>query len=172
MLGRHAALYHSTTFPNTRCPKSLRDLPPQKLEPVTLCAASPMTFHARVALDGKLEIRTAQEQGPRSFMESREAGLCLVADNPRTPIYMFNHIEYDTNSLATSITGCGSRQNHQTARQLFPGGILCRTSKIAGAATHTCYLATGLTRFTSPRPSGWKTLVNHKFSCYSRVSHQ
>ncbi|MBZ0260727.1 MAG: homoserine O-succinyltransferase [Hyphomicrobiales bacterium] len=33
------------------------------------------------------------------LMESEEAGLCFVADNPHRQLYMFNHIEYDTNSL-------------------------------------------------------------------------
>lgn len=33
------------------------------------------------------------------LMESEEAGLCFVADDPHRQLYMFNHIEYDTNSL-------------------------------------------------------------------------
>jgi homoserine O-succinyltransferase/O-acetyltransferase len=31
--------------------------------------------------------------------ESDEAGLCFIADNPHRQLYMFNHIEYDTNTL-------------------------------------------------------------------------
>src|SRR5258708_6313733 len=38
--------------------------------------------------------------GLEVLMESDEAGLCLVADAPRRALYMFNHIEYDTNSLS------------------------------------------------------------------------
>jgi homoserine O-succinyltransferase len=34
------------------------------------------------------------------LMESDEAGLCLIADKPHHSLYMFNHIEYDTQSLA------------------------------------------------------------------------
>jgi homoserine O-succinyltransferase/O-acetyltransferase len=33
------------------------------------------------------------------LMESDEVGLCLVNDSTKRQIYMFNHIEYDTNSL-------------------------------------------------------------------------
>ncbi|HUQ37839.1 MAG TPA: homoserine O-succinyltransferase [Aestuariivirga sp.] len=38
-------------------------------------------------------------KGLEILMESEEAGLCFVADNPHRQLYMFNHIEYDTNSL-------------------------------------------------------------------------
>ena len=38
-------------------------------------------------------------KGLEVLMESDEAGLCFVADDPHRPLYMFNHIEYDTNSL-------------------------------------------------------------------------
>ena len=33
------------------------------------------------------------------LMESEEASLCFIADNPHRQLYMFNHIEYDTNTL-------------------------------------------------------------------------
>jgi homoserine O-succinyltransferase/O-acetyltransferase len=39
---------------------------------------------------GKLEV----------LMESDEVGLCLINDAPKRSLYMFNHIEYDTTSLA------------------------------------------------------------------------
>jgi homoserine O-succinyltransferase len=39
-------------------------------------------------------------QGLEVLMESDEAGLCLIADAPHRSLYMFNHIEYDTGSLA------------------------------------------------------------------------
>jgi len=38
-------------------------------------------------------------KGLEVLMESEEAGLCFVADEPHRQLYMFNHIEYDTNSL-------------------------------------------------------------------------
>lgn len=34
------------------------------------------------------------------LMESDEAGLCLIDDQPHRTLYMFNHIEYDTTSLS------------------------------------------------------------------------
>ncbi len=38
--------------------------------------------------------------GLEVLMESREAGLCLVDDAIRRTLYMFNHIEYDSSTLA------------------------------------------------------------------------
>ena len=49
------------------------------------------------------EVRIAdlpEDAGLDVLMESDEAGLCLVEDKPRRQLYMFNHIEYDTTSLA------------------------------------------------------------------------
>jgi homoserine O-succinyltransferase len=62
-------------------------------------------------------------KGLEVLMESEEAGLCFVADNPHRQLYMFNHIEYDTNSL-----GDEYRRDVETGKNLnlpanyFPGG--------------------------------------------------
>lgn len=40
------------------------------------------------------------DAGLQVLMESDEAGLCFVADDPKRQLYMFNHIEYDTTTLA------------------------------------------------------------------------
>ncbi len=41
-----------------------------------------------------------KDRGLEVLMESEEAGLCFIADNPHRQLYMFNHIEYDTNTLS------------------------------------------------------------------------
>lgn len=49
------------------------------------------------------EVRRSElptDKGLEVLIESDEAGLCLVADEPRRMLYMFNHIEYDTHTLA------------------------------------------------------------------------
>ncbi len=49
------------------------------------------------------EVRPADlpaDAGLEVLMESDETGLCLVEDRPHRMLYMFNHIEYDTTSLA------------------------------------------------------------------------
>jgi homoserine O-succinyltransferase len=48
------------------------------------------------------EVRRADiplDHGLNVMMESDEAGLCLIEDPDHRALYMFNHIEYDTNSL-------------------------------------------------------------------------
>ena len=49
------------------------------------------------------EVRRAElptDAGLEVLMDSDEAGLCLLAERRRRMLYMFNHIEYDTQSLA------------------------------------------------------------------------
>lgn len=49
------------------------------------------------------EVRRAdlpQDKGLEILAESNEAGLCLIADAAHRSLYMFNHIEYDTGTLA------------------------------------------------------------------------
>ena len=41
-----------------------------------------------------------KDKGLEVLMESDEAGLCLIDDPAHRSLYMFNHIEYDTHSLA------------------------------------------------------------------------
>jgi homoserine O-succinyltransferase/O-acetyltransferase len=38
-------------------------------------------------------------RGLEVLMESDDAGLCFIADEPKRHLYMFNHIEYDTGTL-------------------------------------------------------------------------
>jgi homoserine O-succinyltransferase/O-acetyltransferase len=71
------------------------------------------------------EVRRSElprDAGLEVLMESDEAGLCLVADPPRRMLYMFNHIEYDTQSLAEEYW----RDTHagkpiELPRNYFPG---------------------------------------------------
>jgi homoserine O-succinyltransferase/O-acetyltransferase len=49
------------------------------------------------------EVRKADVPANKNLeilMESDEMGLCLINDAPHRSLYMFNHIEYDTHSLA------------------------------------------------------------------------
>src|SRR5436190_5355294 len=69
----------------------------------------------------KSELPTGK--GLEVLMESEEAGLCFVADNPHRQLYMFNHIEYDTNSLGEEYrrdVEAGKTINQPA--NYFPGG--------------------------------------------------
>jgi homoserine O-succinyltransferase len=70
-----------------------------------------------------LKSELPKDKGLEVLMESDEAGLCFVADNPHRQLYMFNHIEYDTNSL-----GDEYRRDVEAGKAInlpanyFPGG--------------------------------------------------
>lgn len=70
-----------------------------------------------------LKSELPKDKGLEVLMESEEAGLCFVADNPHRQLYMFNHIEYDTNSL-----GDEYRRDVEAGKTInppanyFPGG--------------------------------------------------
>ena len=70
-----------------------------------------------------LKSELPRDKGLEVLMESEEAGLCFVADNPHRQLYMFNHIEYDTNSL-----GDEYRRDVEAGKAInlpanyFPGG--------------------------------------------------
>jgi homoserine O-succinyltransferase len=101
--GAQAALYHFHRVPKHALPKkafgvySHRNLKPASpyLRGFSDDFAIPVSrwtenHRADLPEATKLEV----------LMESDEAGLCLIADAPHRSLYMFNHIEYDTNSLA------------------------------------------------------------------------
>jgi homoserine O-succinyltransferase len=55
-------------------------------------------------------------------MESDEVGLCLIADAPHRALYMFNHIEYDTATLAEEYwRDVGAKRAIALPRNYFPG---------------------------------------------------
>lgn len=62
-------------------------------------------------------------RGLEVLMDSDEAGLCMIADAPHRSLYMFNHIEYDTHSLAEEYwrdTNAG--RPIRLPANYFPGG--------------------------------------------------
>jgi homoserine O-succinyltransferase/O-acetyltransferase len=70
-----------------------------------------------------LKSELPKDKGLEVLMESDEAGLCFVADNPNRQLYMFNHIEYDTFSLGEEYhrdVEAGKTINQPA--NYFPGG--------------------------------------------------
>jgi homoserine O-succinyltransferase len=60
---------------------------------------------------------------PEVLIESDEVGLCLLSDAPHSALYMFNHIEYDTRTLAEEYwrdTDAG--RPIELPKNYFPGG--------------------------------------------------
>ena len=121
------------------------------------CAASRTTSHSGVALD---EIRAAEiPAGPglEVLMEStRSASACSPRAGNR--LYMFNHLEYDTDSLDDEYDrDVASGVADNGAAGYYPDDDPAGRRSTAGAPTPTCCSATGSTRFTRPRPTTWTT---------------
>ncbi len=115
-------------------------------------------FHSGIALD---ENHRADLPGTRASSDEMDrtdesaAGLCLINDPARRSLYMFNHIEYDTTSLADEYwrdTTAGKKI--ELPANYFPkDDPKLPPEKTAGEATRICCSATGLTSSTRPRPS-------------------
>lgn len=62
-----------------------------------------------------------KDQGLEVLMESDDAGLCLVSDPARRYLYMFNHIEYDSNTLGEEfLRDQGNKNPVQMPANYFP----------------------------------------------------
>jgi len=67
-------------------------------------------------------------KGLEVLMESEEAGLCFVADDRHRQLYMFNHIEYDTNSLGDEYhRDMEAGKTINLPANYFPGGSASAT---------------------------------------------
>ena len=63
------------------------------------------------------------DKGLEILMESDEAGLCFIADDPHRQLYMFNHIEYDTNTLGEEFhRDQASGKPTEKPANYYPGG--------------------------------------------------
>ena len=70
-----------------------------------------------------LKSELPKDKGLEVLMESEEAGLCFVADDPHRQLYMFNHIEYDTNTLGEEYhRDSEAGKNLNLPANYFPGG--------------------------------------------------
>ena len=75
-----------------------------------------------------LKSELPKDKGLEVLMESDEAGLCFVADNPHRQLYMFNHIEYDTFSLGEEYhRDVEAGKSINLPANYFPGGITSAT---------------------------------------------
>ena len=101
--GAQAALYHFHKVPKHALPKKAFGVYRHR----NLDKASPylrgLSDDFSMPVSRWTEVRRDElpvGAGLEVLMESDEVGLCLVNDSPRRMLYMFNHIEYDTQSLA------------------------------------------------------------------------
>jgi len=101
--GAQAALHHFHGVPKHTLPKKAFGVYRHR----NLNPASPylrgFSDDFSIPVSRWTEVRRAEvpeKEGLEVLMDSDEAGLCMVADQPHRSLYMFNHIEYDTYSLS------------------------------------------------------------------------
>jgi homoserine O-succinyltransferase len=100
--GAQAALHHFHQVPKYALPKKAFGIFRHK----NLVPTSPYLrgFADDFAMPVSRWTETLKKDLPRGcklevLMESDETGLCFIDDQPRRQLYMFNHIEYDTQTL-------------------------------------------------------------------------
>jgi homoserine O-succinyltransferase len=116
-----AALYHFHGVPKRELPRKAFGVFPHR----NLAPASPYLRGFSDAFDVPVSRWTEVDPddlpvdgGLRVLVDSEEAGVCLVEDAPHRSIHTFNHLEYDTGTLAAEYRRDGSV--HFPARY-FPG---------------------------------------------------
>ena len=82
--------------------------------------ACPVSRHAEV----QRSRRAVAARPRRAWRSRRESGLCLIADEPRRALYMFNHLEYDADTLEARVR---ARPRATRGRFRAPRTI-CRTT--------------------------------------------
>jgi hypothetical protein len=95
-------------------------------------------------------------------------GVCLVHEKAGNRLYIFNHVEYDSTSLADEYfrdvdAGVPIKMPHN----YFPHNDPATPRRTAGAATPTCCSATGSTISTRRPPMIWKRSARTAEACSS-----
>lgn len=123
--GAQAALYHFHRVPKHPLPKKEFGVYRHR----NLNPASPylhgFSDDFSIPVSRWTEVRRAElpgDSGLEALIDSDEAGLCLVADEPHRMLCMFNHIEYDTQTLAEEYwRDVKAQKAIELPRNYFPG---------------------------------------------------
>lgn len=97
-----AALYAFHGVRTRMLPQKISGIFPQQImdrrDPMTTGLGA--TFPCPVSRHAEVEARNVPwKRGLTLLAQSSESGLCLVADTPKRAYYMFNHLEYDADTL-------------------------------------------------------------------------
>ncbi len=123
--GAQAAIHHFHNVPK-------HDLPQKKFGVFRHNNLNPSSTFLRgfsddfsIPVSRHTEIRRTdlpENSGLEVLMESDEAGLCFINDPKRRHLYMFNHLEYDSHSLAEEYQrDIAAGQDIQPPENYFPG---------------------------------------------------
>ena len=101
--GAQAALQHFYGVPKYELPKKMFGVYPHHVRAGRDGLLRGFNETVDVPVSRHTEVRREDlpdHEGLTVLLESDEAGLCMIRDEARRQIYMFNHLEYDTNTLA------------------------------------------------------------------------
>jgi homoserine O-succinyltransferase len=96
----------------------------------------------REPLDGDASAE-CEAAGMRTLLASDEVGPCLVEDEGRRALYIFNHLEYDSDTLKRNTTGTWPPACLSGAARLLSRDDPSRAPPHRWRATRTCSTATG-----------------------------
>ena len=100
--GAQAALNHFYGVPKHELPKKMFGVFPHRVARQGSSLLRGFDDEFLVPVSRYTEVRTAdlpQSNNLEVLAESDEAGLCLIQDHARRHVYMFNHLEYDAQTL-------------------------------------------------------------------------
>ncbi len=120
-----AALYHFHGVPKHPLPKKAFGVFRHKNLDPSCPYLSGFSDDFSIPVSRWTEVRRSEvpeKPGLDVLIDSEEAGLCLVSDAPHRMLYMFNHIEYDTRSLAEEYwRDVNAGKAIELPRNYFPG---------------------------------------------------
>ncbi len=101
--GAQAALQHFYGIPKYELPQKMFGVYPHRVLGGTDGLLRGFNDVISVPVSRHTEVRREdlpKDAGLEVLLESTESGLCLIRDEVRRQTYMFNHLEYDTDTLA------------------------------------------------------------------------
>ncbi len=123
--GAQAALYHFHGVPKHELPQKMFGVFDHLVMKPNAPLLRGFTGEFPVPVSRHTEVRSADLldiDGLEVLAESDEAGLCLAQDHSRRHIYMFNHLEYDAQTLANEYRrDLEAGDDIQIPKHYFPG---------------------------------------------------
>ena len=122
--GAQAALFHFHGIPKHPLPKKMFGVYRHRLAHRDAAVLHGFTDEFDVPVSRHTEVRREDipaKPGLRVLAESEEAGVCMIEDRERRQIHMFNHLEYDVDTLGDEYRrDLGARDDVDLPKYYFP----------------------------------------------------
>ncbi len=103
------------------------------LNGISLTARLGATFPYPVSRHAEIDVHDVPwRRGLTCLAQSPKSGFCLVADAPRNAHYMFNHLEYDADTLKIEyLRDCARRAGTAVPQNYLPNGDMSKAPSLA-----------------------------------------